>query len=184
MTSILPNITDSATVFRRLADNFPGFCWIVSLSQEQPRLQYVSTPASPLWKWCRQKILEDFQNLSHLLHPEDVGKLAAAWDRLRQGDQVAGECRLLGPRGEVHQIAIKAFPLDPENSPPLLLAGFCLDHATCLIRRQAEDALAREASVNAALAEVSRAVINSAPPEDLSRLVLAKTTYMNFILPK
>jgi len=174
VTSIIPNIPDSADAFRRLADSFPGFCWIVSLTREEPQLLYASAAASPLWERCRQEIADDIQNVAGIIHPEDLGKLAAAWDRLRQGERVSGECRLLGPQGEVHQVTVKAFPLDPENSLPQLFAGFCLDHDTCLSRRQAEDALAREARVNAALTELSRAVINSAPPEDLSRLVLAK----------
>ena len=70
----------------------------------------------------------------------------------------------MGSAGEVHLITVKAFPLDPENSPPRLLAGFCLDHATCIISRQAENALAWEAKFNAALSELSQAVINAASP--------------------
>ena len=174
VTSGSSEIQVSAATFRRLADNFPGFCWIVSLARGRPRLQYASPASSPLWNWCRQKIKEDIRNVLEIILPEDSAKAAAAWDRLRQGHQVSMECRLRGPKGEVHLITVQALPLDQENSPPQLVAGFCLDHATCLLRRQAEDALAWEARVNAALAELSQAVINSAPPEALSRLVLAQ----------
>ena len=174
MTSILPNIPDSPEAFRRLADSFPGFCWIVSLSRGQPLLKYASPAATPLWTWCREKLAGDIGKFPEIIHPEDRGKTVAAWHRLRRGEEVSGECRLVGPAGEVHLITVKAFPLDPENSPPRLLAGFCLDHATCIISRQAEDALAWEAKVNAALSELSQAVINSASPEELSRLVMAK----------
>jgi hypothetical protein len=165
---------DSEAAFRRLADSFPGFCWIISFAQGQPRLVYASPTAEPLWKWCRKKIQEDIQNLPDIMHPEDAPKLYQAWARLSQGEKVSGDCRLLGPEGEVHPITVQAGPLDPENDPPQMFAGFCLDHATCLLRRQAEAALAWEARVNAALPDLSRAVIDSSPPDVLSRLVLAK----------
>jgi PAS domain S-box-containing protein len=174
VTSSLPNIPDSETAFRRLADSFPGFCWIVSLTQGQPRLVYTSPAAEPFWEWCRHKIKNDINRFHEIIHPEDVPRMSQAWTRLLQGEKVSGECRLLGPTGEVNLITVQASPLDPENSPPQLIAGFCLDHATCLLRCQAEAALAWEAQVNAALAELSHAVIDSASPDDLSRLVLAK----------
>ena len=120
------------------------------------------------------EIGQDIGRFPEIIHPEDRGKTATAWHRLRRGKEVSGECRLVGPAGEVHLITVKAFPLDPENSPPRLLAGFCLDHATGISSRQAEDALAWEAKVNAALSELSQAFINAASPEELSCLVLAK----------
>jgi PAS domain S-box-containing protein len=165
---------DSEKAFRRLADSFPGFCWIVSLAPEQPRLVYASPAVEPFWKWCRQKIEDDITKLPEIVYPEDVSRMKQAWNRLLQGEKVSGECRLMGSTGEVNRLTVQAGPLDPENSPPRLIAGFCLDYATCLFRCQAEAALAWEAQVNAALAELSRAVIDSAPPDDLSRLVLAK----------
>jgi PAS domain S-box-containing protein len=165
---------DSETAFRRLADSFPGFCWIVSLARGRPRLVYTSPAAEPFWKWCLQKIQDDITKLPEIIQPEDAPGMKQAWDRLVQGEKVSGECRLIGPTGVVNRITVQAGPLDPENSPPRLIAGFCLDHATCLLGCQTEAALAWECRVNAALAELSRAVIDSAPPNALSRLVLAK----------
>jgi PAS domain-containing protein len=165
---------DSELDFRRLADSFPGFCWIVSLTKGQPRLAYASPTAEPFWKWCRNKIQADIRKLPEIIHPEDFPRMRQAWARLLKGEKFSGECRLLGPYGQVHRITVQVGPLDSENSPPHMIAGFCLDHGACLLRQQAEAALAWEAEVNAALAELSRAVIDSPPPDELSRLVLAK----------
>jgi two-component system cell cycle sensor histidine kinase/response regulator CckA len=174
MTSSLPHIPDSEMVFRRLADSFPGFCWLLSLAPGQPRLVYASPAAEPFWEWCRQKFQAEITRFPEIIHPEDALKMRQVWGRLLQGQKVSEECRLLGPAGEVKRVTFQAAPLDPENSPPQLLAGFCLDQATCLLRCPAEAALAWEARINAALAELSHAVIDSASPDDLSRLVLAK----------
>jgi PAS domain S-box-containing protein len=161
-------------MFRRLADNFPGLAWIISLEQQQLRLVYASPASEPLWEWCRQKLQEDFQKLLEIIHPEDLPDLRASWTRLLQGEEVSGEFRVLGPEGEVQAVKGQAFPLDPENSPPQLLAGFCQEAAASRLPQPAGEALAWEARVNAALAEVSQAVIKATPPPELSRLVLAK----------
>ncbi len=168
------DVSLSEANFRRLVDNFPGFSWIVSLNQGQPRLLYASPAAEPLWSWVRKNLQDDFQNLIGLIHPGDISTLTNSWTRLLEGEQVSGEFRLLGPTGEVHVVKGQAFPLDSGNSSPRLVAGFCLESATCTLRQQTEAALAWEARVNAALAELSRAVINSASVEDVCRLVLAK----------
>jgi PAS domain S-box-containing protein len=161
--------------FRRWADNFPGLTWLVSLIQGQPRLEYANPATSHLWEWCQQNLQAGFQQLGEIIHPDDVSQVTAAWARLLQGEQVSGEFRLLGPAGEVHWIRARAFPLDPEKSPPRLVAGFCqLTTATGKPAQPDEGALAWEARVNAALAEVSQAVIESTPPQELSRLVLGK----------
>lgn len=167
------SLPQSEALFRRLADNFPGLAWIISLEQQQPRLVYASPASQPLWEWCRKTLQEDFQKLPEIIHPDDVAGLKASWARLRQGEQVSAEFRLLGPEGEVQVVRGQAFPLDPENSPPRLLAGFCLDPASRL-PQPAGEALAWEAQLNAALAEVSQAVIKATPPPELSRLVLAQ----------
>jgi PAS domain S-box-containing protein len=169
-----PSLPQSEALFRRLADHFPGLAWIVSLSPKPPRLVYASPAVPPLWEWCRKNIREDFQNLRDIIHPEDVGRATALWARLLQGEQVSGEFRLLGPGGEVQAVRGQAFPLDPENSPPRLVAGFCQIALTPKPPQPDEAALAWEARVNAALAEVSQAVIKSTPPPELSRLVLSK----------
>ncbi|MFW6123102.1 MAG: PAS domain S-box protein [Thermodesulfobacteriota bacterium] len=166
------SLPQSEAVFRRLADNFPGLAWVVSLEQQQPRLVYTNPASPPLWEWCRKIIQENFQKLLALIHPEDVADLKAAWTRLLQGEQVSGEFRLLGPDGEVHAVQGQAFPLE-DDSPPRLVAGFCQAAAVRPVPPQG-DSLAWEAQVNAALAEVSQAVIKPTPPQELSRLVLTK----------
>ena len=160
--------------FRRLADNFPGLAWMISLAQECPRLLYASPATQPVLEWCRQNLQDDFQKLGEIIHPEDFSEATAAWARILQGEQVCGEVRLLGPAGEIQWIGVQAFPLDPENSPPRLVAGFCLEIATGQPSQTDEATLAWEARVNAALAEVSQEVIKSTPPQELSRLVLDK----------
>ena len=165
------SLPQSEVVFRRLADNFPGFAWIVCLDPKPPRLVYASPAAPALWEWCRKNLQEDFQKLGEIIHPEDVADLTASWARLLQGEHVSGEFRLLGPEGEVQAVWCHAFPLDRENSPPRLVAGFCLEAAAPKPVHPGEDTLAWEAQVNAALAEVSQAVIKSTPPQELSRLV-------------
>jgi hypothetical protein len=127
---------DAGATFRRLADCFPGFCWIVSLAQGQPRLVYASPTAETFWKWCHQKIQSDIRKLPEIINPEDFPKMSQAWAWLLTGEKFSGECRLLGPSGQVHHITVQAGPLDPENFPSYMNAGFCLDHATCLLRRQ------------------------------------------------
>ena len=164
----------SKAIFRRLADNFPGFSWIVSLNQKQPRLIYANTATQPLWEWCRENLQENFHRLPEIIHLEDLADLANAWARLLQGEQVFGKFRLLGPSGEVFVVSGQAFPLDPESSPPNLIGGFLLDTSACQLPQATDLTLAWEARVNAALAEVSQAVIKSSPSEELSRLVLTK----------
>jgi len=175
VTSTSCDTTVLRSLFRRLVDSFPGFCWIISLSPgRQPRLVYANSPSDPLWTWCREKIQKDLTKIKEIIHPEDFPHLARVWDRLLLGEQVSGECRLLGPTGEGHSVTVQAFALDPENSPPQWVAGFCLNHGIRSICAAAEATVAWEAKVNAALAELSQAVINSASPAELSRLVLAK----------
>ncbi|MFZ2090077.1 MAG: PAS domain S-box protein, partial [Desulfobaccales bacterium] len=160
--------------FRRLAESYCGLGWIVALARRGPRLLYVSPATEPFWKWAQDTIQEDVSKLLEIMHPEDSAFLGKVWSRLLAGDTVSGEVRLAGPQGEEHAVAFQAFFLDPENSPPGLLAGFCREPAPCPLSRPAEATLAWEARVNAALAELSQAVITSAPPVDLSRLVLFK----------
>ncbi len=168
------SLSQSEAMFRRLADHFPGLAWIISLDQQQPRLVYASPAAPPLWEWCRQNLQDDFANLLEIIHPDDVADVKASWARLLQGEQISGEFRLLGPEGEVRAVTGQAFPLDPENSPPRLVAGFCQEAAALEPSPPEEDTLAWEAQVNAALAEVSQAVFKPTPPQELSRLVMAK----------
>jgi len=168
------SLPGSEEMFRRLADHFPGLAWMVSLAQGRPRLVYASPASQPVWEWCRQNLQDDFQKLGEIIHPEDFSEVKKAWARLLQGEQVSGEVRLLGPAGEVHGISVQAFPVDPENSPPRLMVGFCLETAAGQPFQKDEATLAWEARVNAALAEVSQAVIKSTPPPELSCLVLDK----------
>jgi len=131
-----------ADVFRRLVDNFPGFAWIVSLEPQSPRLLYASPAAQPLWEWCRINLQEDFRHLVRIIHPEDLAGLTALWSQLLEGEQVSGEFRILGPKGEVHEVTGRAFPLEAENSPPRLVAGFCEAAATSPPRQPDEATLA------------------------------------------
>ena len=118
VTSILPNIPDSPEAFRRLADSFPGFCWIASIGRGRPLLKYASPAATPLWTWCREQLAGDIGRFPEIIHPEDRGKSAAAWHRLRRGEEVSGECRLAGPAGEVHLITVRPSPSTPKIPRP------------------------------------------------------------------
>jgi PAS domain S-box-containing protein len=166
------SLSDAA--FCGLADNFSGFSCIVSLNQGEPRLLHTGPAAEPFWKWVRQNLEGDVRKVVDLIHPEDLPALKACWGRLLKGEPVSTEFRLVAPNGRVHPVSGQVFPLDCENAAPRLLAGFCQDIAGCTLRQRAEAALAWEARVNAALAEISQAVINSAPIDELCRLVLAQ----------
>ena len=124
-----PDLPQLEDMFRRFADKFPGLAWMVGLAQERPRLVYASPATQPVWEWCQQNLQDDFQKIGEIIHPEDFSEATTAWARLLQGEQVCGEVRLLGPDGEVHRISVQAFPLDPKNSPPRLVAGLSLKHS-------------------------------------------------------
>ncbi len=164
----------SEAAFCGLGDNFSGFSWIVSLNEGEPRLLHAGPAADPFWQWVRESLEGNVRKLIDLIHPEDLPGLEKAWARLLQGEPVCGEFRLVARNGEVHPVRGHVFPLEYENSVPRLLAGFCLDIAGCTLRQRAEAAISWEAAVNAALAEISQAVIDSAPVGDLCQLVLAK----------
>ena len=157
--------------FKQLVERLPGFSWIVSLDQGQPRLLYSSRPDEPLFNWVREKLAGDLRGLLDLIPPEDLPRLQDSWIRLLRGETVSREFHLQDANGRVHLVTGWAFPLGLKDFETPLIAGFCHNIAACSLRRQAEDALAWEARVNAALAEVSQAVLNSAPVEDISRLV-------------
>jgi PAS domain S-box-containing protein len=164
----------SEAAFCGLADNFSGFSCIVSLNEGEPRLLHASPAAGPFWKWVRQNLEGDVRKVIDVVHPEDLPALKTSWGQVMKGESVFGEFRLIDPDGQVHPVRTHVFPLDCQNSVPRVLAGFCLDIAGCTLRQRAEAALAWEAGVNAALAEISQSVIDSAPVGDLCRLVLAK----------
>ncbi|MGQ9688657.1 MAG: PAS domain S-box protein [Desulfobaccales bacterium] len=161
-------------LFQRLLENLPGFSWIVSLDPGRPRLLYASPTEEPLFQWLREEFTDDLSRLASLISHHELPRLTDFWQRLQKGEAVSGEFHLRDANGAIHLVIGRAFPLDREDCGPPLIAGFCHNTTGCSLRRRAEDALAWEARVNAALAEVSQAVLKLVPVEDLSRLVLAQ----------
>ncbi len=161
-------------IFFHLEDQGSGFSWIAGLDEERPRLLYACPSTGPLWQLVQERLQQDVRGLSGLIHPEDLPVLQSFWDRLLTGEAVSGEFRLVTPDSAVHPVRGRAFPLYGDHSDPQAARPSCPVTEPCLERRLAEDALAWEAGVNAALAEISQAILSSASVEELCRLVLAK----------
>jgi len=138
---IHPGIQLPEEAFRQLVDSLPGFAWIISLAQEHPQLVYASPDGEALCGRLLKNLTDDPKALLEAIHPDDLPHLTELWARLLHGKPVSGEFRLLEPDGVVHLVSARAFPLDPDNTPPHLVAGFCQDTTLPTQRQQAEEAL-------------------------------------------
>lgn len=92
--------------FRQLAESIPEVFYIVELDDR--RMSYVSPAFEQVWGRSVAEVYADSRAFLQAVHPADRGRVEADTARLRTGEPVASEYRILRPDGSVRHIFDRA----------------------------------------------------------------------------
>jgi PAS domain S-box-containing protein len=106
--------------FRQFAEHSTNVLWIVDI--ETSRLEYLSPAFENTWGEPPDAMLRDLGRWVETIHPDDRARALDAFDRVRRGEIVLQEYRIVRPDGAVRWIRDAFFPM-PDEQGRLRRAG-------------------------------------------------------------
>ncbi|MEG5135937.1 MULTISPECIES: PAS domain S-box protein [unclassified Microcoleus] len=110
--------------FRQLAENIHEVFWIREPNQQQ--IIYVSPACQKIWHLSYQSLLSEPEAFWDAIHPEDVDRLKAAFEKHAQGDYDE-EYRVVRSDGSVCWVRDRAFPVRNETGEIYRIVGIAED---------------------------------------------------------
>ncbi|MBE9095677.1 PAS domain S-box protein [Tychonema sp. LEGE 07203] len=110
--------------FRQLAENIHEVFWIREPNQKQ--LVYVSPACQKIWNLSYQSLLSEPQAFWDAIHPEDLDRVKAAFEKLVLGNYDE-EYRVVRSDGSVCWVRDRAFPVRNETGEIYRIVGIAED---------------------------------------------------------
>ena len=129
-------LRESEERFRQLGEASSDIIWI--RDAETMAYEYVSPAFETIYGRPRAEVGDGFSRWVGTIHPEDRDRVLANLDRVRDGERVAHEFRILRPDGEVRWVADVDFPLRDAEGRVARIGGIGHD---ATVGKQAADAL-------------------------------------------
>jgi two-component system sensor kinase len=126
-------LRESEIRFRQIAENLDEVVWLIS----DEELLYVSPSYEAIWGQSCQSLYEDPSSFTELVHPEDKEEVIRRYERIRDGEMIDMEYRILRADGEVRWIRARTFPVSLDEGKSSRYVGLAED-ITTHIRQQEE----------------------------------------------
>jgi PAS domain S-box-containing protein len=126
-------LRESEIRFRQIAENLDEVVWLIS----DEELLYVSPSYEAIWGQSCQSLYEDPSSFTELVHPEDKEEVIRRYERIREGEMIDMEYRILRADGEVRWIRARTFPVSLDEGKSSRYVGLAED-ITTHIRQQEE----------------------------------------------
>ncbi|HEV2095018.1 MAG TPA: PAS domain S-box protein, partial [Chthoniobacterales bacterium] len=112
--------------FRQFAENSADLVWIIDAERQQ--LEYLSPAFEKMWGESRGAVMHNLVRWSDLVHPDDRETVTKALPRLRAGETVVIDYRIIRPSdGEVRWIRDTGFPIRDQAGEIRRLGGIARD---------------------------------------------------------
>ncbi|MBW3586392.1 MAG: PAS domain S-box protein, partial [Cyanobacteria bacterium 0813] len=122
--SAVEKLRASEERFRQLAENIHEVFWIREPNQKQ--LVYVSPACEKIWNLSCQSLHSEPEAFWDVIHPEDLDRLKAAFEKQVQGDYDE-EYRVVRLDGSVCWVRDRAFPVRNETGEIYRIVGIAED---------------------------------------------------------
>ena len=132
-------LRESEERFRQLAENIDDVFWMFDPADDM--LLYVSPAYRTLWGRELAPFERGAQHWTTGVHPEDMARIASAYEVLRREGRYEEEYRIVRPDGTVRWVRERAFPVADATGHTYRLAGI----ATDVTARKTGELLLREA---------------------------------------
>ena len=103
--------------FRQLAENIDQVFWINT--PEVDRNLYVSPAYEKIWGRSRESLRREPSDWMRAVHPEDRPRVLAALSRIRVGEQLDVEYRIVRPDGQLRWIRDRSYPMTADDGTAL-----------------------------------------------------------------
>ncbi len=158
-------LRQSEEKYRTLVENLND---VIFTLDHEGHFVYVSPTVERLTGYQVDEIVG--QPFHYFVHPEDRERISNSFKRSIVGESRPQEFRALNKGGDDIYVRTNS-RMVMEGPEAVYLTGIITNITE---RRQAEESLAREAAINATMAELSQALISSASLEEISYLVLER----------
>ena len=119
-------LRESEERFRQFAENTTDVFWIIDAKTDQ--LDYLNPAYEAMFGEAREPIMRDASHWTELIHPEDRHRGADMLPRLKVGETVTVDYRIVRPNdGTVRWIRDSGFPIRDENGEITRVAGVLQD---------------------------------------------------------
>ena len=122
--------------FRQLTDNIPDVFFVSAA--DLSRILYISPAYERMWGQPLEQIYKDPRAFLEPVHPDDVGALMAAIERVQQGETCEVQFRLVLRDGTVRSILDRIVPVRDAAGTVYRMAGVARDVTEQLAAREAE----------------------------------------------
>ena len=160
-------------VLERVVNRSPAVAFVWRAREDWP-VSYVSDNIEQ-FGYSPDEFYAKAVRFAEIIHPEDLERVAhEVMTYVQQGiNRFEQEYRILTSDGETRWITDHTWVRRDEDGRVIEYEGIILDITE---RKTALEALRRQTAVETAVAELSRALLRSAPLEDISRIVLERAT--------
>ena len=122
--------------FRQLTDNIPDVFFVSAA--DISRILYISPAYERMWGQPLEQIYKDPRAFLEPVHPDDVGALVAAIERVQQGETCEVQFRLVLRDGTVRSILDRIVPVRDAGGAVYRMVGVARDVTEQLAAREAE----------------------------------------------
>ncbi len=127
-------LRESDERFRQFGEASTDIVWIRNVATLE--LEYVSPAFEPIYGRTRAEIGREVDRWTSLLHPDDRERVMADFDRVRSGESVTHEFRVIRPDGQVRWLDDLDFPLRDEAGRITRIGG--ISHDITAVKRAAD----------------------------------------------
>ena len=134
-------LQESERRFCQLAETIQQVFWIIELRQPENKIIYVSPAYEEMWGFTRQSLYEQPKSFLDVIHPDDRDRIISSMEKLRRGECVGHDYRLVRSDGSIRWIRDRVFPVKNESGQVHRCYGIAEDITAS---KQAEEALQRQ----------------------------------------
>jgi two-component system cell cycle sensor histidine kinase/response regulator CckA len=128
-------LQESTELFRQIAENTKDVFWVINLANFQ--VVYINPAYEETWGRTRESLCAAPDSRFDAIHPEDRGRVRAAFDRqIQEGKDYDEEYRIVWPDGAIRWVHDRGFQIRNELGEIYRIGGITTDITE---RKQAEE---------------------------------------------